>query len=76
MLDFQEHGFRKVHRSHIFGAGTRKVCYEDLNKDMFLEMQMKHVVKYDVYLDILPMASIYAINQQIRKSGFNLTLML
>ena len=34
----------------VLGSPVRKVCFEDLNKGMFLEVQMKHVVKYDVYL--------------------------
>ena len=39
-------------------VGARKVCLEDLNKDMFPEVQNENVVKYDVYLDILLMVSI------------------
>ena len=36
--------------------------FEDLNKDIFLEVpNHKHVVKYDVYLDILLMGYIYVI---------------
>jgi len=37
-------------------AGTRKVCFEDLSKDMFMEVQMKPGVKYevdDVYYAVL-----------------------
>ena len=35
----------------------------DLSKDMVLKFKMKHVVKRDVYLDILLMGSIYVHNQ-------------
>jgi len=44
MLDFQEHVFRKVRKMHHSGA--RKVCFEDLNKDMFLEVRVEKLVKY------------------------------
>ena len=37
-LDFQENVFRKVPEIHLSGAG-RKVCFEDLNKDILLEAQ-------------------------------------
>ena len=36
-----------------------KVCFGDLNKEMFLKSKMKNVVKYDVYLDRLIVGSIY-----------------
>ena len=61
---FQEHAFRKVGKMHLSAAGSagaRQVCFEDLNKDMFWKSKVKHVVEYDVYLDILLMGSIYAI---------------
>jgi len=32
--------------------------FDDLNKDMFLEVQMKNVVKYDDHLDTLLMVSV------------------
>ena len=47
---------------HISGAGSicaRKVCFEDLNRDVFLEVQNGTcVVKYDAYLHISLMVSI------------------
>ena len=63
-MDFQENVFRKVREIHLFGpgsAGARKVCFEDLNKGVFLKSKTKHVVKYDVSLDILLMGSVYVI---------------
>jgi len=42
ILDFQEHVFRTVKQNTPSGAGssgTRKVCFEDVNKDMFMEVQ-------------------------------------
>ena len=39
-----------------------EVCVEHLSKDMFLN-KMKHAVKYDVYLNMLLMGSIYVINK-------------
>ena len=42
MLDFQENVFKQVRKMLMFGAdfaGAQKVCYEDLFKDMFLEVQ-------------------------------------
>ncbi len=53
--------FGKTHLSGTGSAGARKVCFADLNKDMFLKSNMKHVVKYDFYLDILLMGYIYVI---------------
>jgi len=44
--------FRTVRNILLFGAGStgaQKVYFEDLNKDIFLEVQMKPVVKYGVY---------------------------
>jgi len=41
-LDFQEHVFKQVRKMHLLGAGfasAKKVCFEDLSKDMFLEVQ-------------------------------------
>jgi len=55
ILDFQEHVFRKVRKINLSGAGARNVCFEHLNKDMFLEVQMKHVVNFDVYIVVLLM---------------------
>ena len=40
------------------GAGSRKVCFEDLNEEMFLEVQNNKGVYYNVYLDTLLMVSI------------------
>jgi len=45
----QENVFRKVQKIHLFGVGAQNVCFEDLNKDMFLKSKMKPVVKYGVY---------------------------
>ena len=42
-------------------AGASKVCYNDCIKTFFWKSKMKHVVKSDVYLDILLMGSIYVI---------------
>ena len=44
-------------QQHIF-PGARKVYFPDLSKEMFLEVQMKNVVQFDVYLDILRVGSI------------------
>ena len=41
------------------GRRLRKVCLGNLNKDIVLKSKMKHVVTYDVYLDILLAGSIY-----------------
>ena len=63
ILDFQEHVVRTVRKMYLLGAalaGAKKVCFDYLNKDMFLEVQ-KHVDKYDVYLNIFLMGSIYVI---------------
>jgi len=53
-------------------AGTRKVCFPDFYKDMFLKSNMKHVqdvVKHDVYLDmILLMVSSYVITHWLLRS--------
>ena len=41
-MDFQEHVFKTVQATHLFGAdsaGPKKVCFEDLNKDIVLEVQ-------------------------------------
>ena len=38
----QEHIFNKVREMRLSGAGSsgaKKVCFEDLSKDMFLEVQ-------------------------------------
>ena len=38
----QENVFKKIRKIHIFGAGSagaKKVCFEDLSKDIFLEVQ-------------------------------------
>ena len=56
-MDFQDN-VRKVKNIHLSGA-SGEVCFEDLNKDMFLKSKMKNVVKYCVYKDILLMVSIY-----------------
>ena len=39
MLDFQEHVLKYVQEIHMFGAGAKKVCVEDLNKDIVLQVQ-------------------------------------
>jgi len=42
ILDFQENVFRQVGKIHLSGAGSagaRNVCFDDLNKDMSLEVQ-------------------------------------
>ena len=42
MLDFQENVFNKVREINMFGAGSagaKKVCFEDLSIDIFLEVQ-------------------------------------
>ena len=44
---------------HVQENVFRKVRVDDLNIDMFLEVQMTHVAKYDVYLDRLGLASMY-----------------
>ena len=60
-----------LEKSEKYRAGTRNVCFEDLNKDICLKSKMKHVVKYDVYLDILLMGSMYVIQSTIlRKTHF------
>ena len=49
---------------HLVGAGSagaKKMCLEDLSKDMFLEVRNENVVKYCVYLDILLMGSVCVI---------------
>jgi len=38
MFDFREHVFRTV-RTYTFLTGAKKVYFEDLNEDMFLEVQ-------------------------------------
>ena len=41
-MDFQEHVFNKVRKRNLLGAGSagaQKVCFEDLSKDIFLEVQ-------------------------------------
>ena len=43
----------------VVSAGAKKVYFPDFSKDMFLKSKMKHVVKYDVYLDVLLMVFIY-----------------
>ena len=51
-MDFQEHVFRKVFKTHLFGAGgasAEKVYFPEFFKDMFLKFKMKPVVKYGVY---------------------------
>ena len=45
-------------------ASTRNVCLNYFYKDMFLEVQMKHEVKYDVYLDVLLVVSIYVMKSE------------
>ena len=42
ILDFKENVFRQVWKMHLFAAGSagaKKVCFQDLNKDIFLEVQ-------------------------------------
>ena len=44
MLDFQGNAFRKVREIHLLDAGSagaKKVCFEDLPKDMLLKVQNK-----------------------------------
>ena len=41
-MDFQENVYKKVRKIHLFGAGSagaKKVCFEDLSIDIFLEVQ-------------------------------------
>ena len=61
-MGFQENALRKVRKIHLWGVGStgaKKVCFEDLSKDMFLKSKMENVDKYRVYLDILLVVSIY-----------------
>ena len=42
MLGFQEHVFKQVLKIHLVDAGSasaQKVCFKDLSKDTFLEVQ-------------------------------------
>ena len=51
-MDFQENVFKKVRKIHLLGPGStgaKKVCFEDLSKDIFLKSKMTPVVKYGVY---------------------------
>ena len=41
-------------------------------KSIPLKSNMKHVVKYDVYLEILPMVSIYAITYSLLRDNSNI----
>ena len=64
MLDFQENVFRTSLQNKPFRVGgdsVKKVHFPDRSKDMFVKSKMKHVGEYCVYLDILPMGSIYVI---------------
>ena len=48
MLDFQETLFKHIKQIHLFGAssaGVEKVCFEDLNKEVFLKPKMQTVVE-------------------------------
>jgi len=43
-VGLQEHVFKTVRKIHLLGtgsAGAKKVCFEDLSKDVFLEVQNK-----------------------------------
>ncbi len=42
ILEFQENVYKQVGKIHMFGAGSagaKKVCFEDLSIDIFLEVQ-------------------------------------
>ena len=55
-FDLQEHVFIKVQKVHAI-----HLYFYNCHKEMFPKSNMKSIAKYDVYLDILLVVSIYVI---------------
>jgi len=61
-LDIQENVVREVWKMHLWSAGSssaKRVCFANLNKELFLKSKMQPVDKYGVYWDILLRVAIY-----------------
>ena len=58
---------RNIHLSGAGGDGARKVCFDDFIKTCSWKSKMTHVVKYDVYVDLLLTVSNYVIEYRFSR---------